>query len=161
MFRPSDAVGGPAGLRFVERSQLLPGKLMLYREHFDVHAQIPPESLSVSLNIMHAGGAQGLTDQYRFDTGRNVIAGTLGTGAAEVFLQIAAGLGLPEALDLAESFARCHPSDRMRLAALQAQAGLLDPAGQDDLWRRAEGSGVRLVALEARRRREELVGLAA
>lgn len=105
---------------------------------------------------MHAGGAQGLLDQYRFDTQRNVVAGTLGTGAAEVFLQIAAGLGSPEALDLAESFARCHPSDRMRLAALQAQAGLLDRAGQDALWRRAEGSGVRLVALEARRRREEL-----
>ena len=37
----------------------------------------------------------------------------------------------------------------MRLTALEAQAGILDPAARDDLWRRAENSGSRLVALDA------------
>jgi hypothetical protein len=41
----------------------------------------------------------------------------------------------------------------MRLTALEAQAGILDPVGRDELWRRAEGTGSRLVAMEARRRR--------
>ena len=62
--------GEPAGLRFVERSRLEPGKLMHYRAHRDVHSQLPPDALSVSLNVMHAGGAQGWIDQYRFDVER-------------------------------------------------------------------------------------------
>ena len=119
------AIGEPAGLRFVERSRLEPGKLLHYRAHRDVHSQLPPDALSVSLNVMHAGGAQGWLDQYRFDVERNTIAGVLSPGASEVFLRIAVGLGGDEALDLAERFARTHPSDRMRLTALEAQAGVL------------------------------------
>jgi hypothetical protein len=147
------AVGEPARLRFVERSRLEPGKLVHYRAHRDVHSQLPPDALSVSLNVMHAGGAQGWLDQYKFDLERNEIAGVLGTGASEVFMRIAVGLGGEEAMDLARTFARRHPSDRMRLTALEAQAGILDAAGRDELWRRAEGAGNRLVATEARRRR--------
>jgi hypothetical protein len=84
--------------------------------------------------------AQGWLDQYRFDVERNTIAGVLSPGASEVFLRIAVGLGSAEARDLAEHFARTHPSDRMRLTALEAQAGMLDRAARDELWRRAEGS---------------------
>lgn len=147
------AIGEPAGLKFVERSALEQGKLLHYRAHRDVHSQLPPDSLSVSLNVMHAGGAQGWTDQYRFDPERNVIAEVLAPGASEVFPRIAVGLGSAEARDLAETFARSHPSDRMRLTALDAQAGILGLAERDDLWRRAESAGSRLVALEARARR--------
>lgn len=50
--------GEDAGLRFVERSVLSPGKLMLYRRHVDVHSQLPPESLSVSVNVMRVDPAQ-------------------------------------------------------------------------------------------------------
>ena len=150
------AVGEPAGLRFVERSRLYEGKLMHYRAHRDVHAQLPPDSLSVSINVMHAGGAQGWLDQYSFDTDANRVAGVLGRSAAEAFMRIAVGLSGEEALDLAEHFARSHPSDRMRLTALEAQAGMLDLAARDELWRRAERSGSRLVSLEARRRRAAL-----
>jgi hypothetical protein len=150
------AIGELAGLVFTGRQRLEPGKLLHYRAHRDVHSQLPPEALSVSLNVLHAGGAQGWLDQYRFDTESNTVAGVLSSGASEVFLRIAVGLGGEEALDLAERFARTHPSDRMRLTALEAQAGALDDEARDDLWRRAEGSGSRLVALEARRRRKEL-----
>ncbi len=129
---------------------------MHYRAHRDVHSQLPPDALSVSLNVMHAGGAQGWLDQYRFDVERNEIAGVLGPGASEVFLRIAVGLGGEEAQDLAESFARSHPSERMRLTALDARAGMLDRPERDTLWRQAERSGARLVALEARRRRAAL-----
>lgn len=150
------AIGEKAGLRFVERSTLDPGKLMHYRAHRDVHSQLPPESLSVSINIMHASGAQGLLDQYRFDVEKDEIAGVISPGGSETFLRVAVGLGCPEARDLATHFAQRHPSDRMRLVALDAQAGVLDAAACDQLWRRAEGSGSRLVAMEAGRRRRAL-----
>ncbi|VVT11805.1 transposase [Erythrobacter sp. EC-HK427] len=149
-------VGEKAGLRFVERSTLTPGKLMHYRAHRDVHSQLPPQSLSVSLNIMHAGGAQGWLDQYRFDVERDAIAGVISAGGSETFLRVAVGLGGGEARDLAHHFAGSHPSDRMRLVALDAQAGVLDAEERDALWRRAEASGSRLVAGEAARRRRAL-----
>jgi hypothetical protein len=151
----SGAVGEKAHLRFTGRSRLEPGKILHYRVHRDVHSQLPPDALSVSLNVMHAGGAQGWLDQYRFDTAKDEIAAVLSPGASEVFLRIAVGLGSPEAQDLAETFARRHPSDRMRLCALEAQAGVLGPEDRDALWRCAENSGNRLIAMEARRRREQ------
>ncbi|KLI63442.1 hypothetical protein [Aurantiacibacter marinus] len=149
-------VGEKAGLRFIERSTLTPGRLMHYRAHKDVHSQLPPESLSVSINIMHAGGAQGWLDQYRFDVEKDEIAGVISAGGSETFLRVAVGLGGEEARDLAVHFAGSHPSDRMRLVALDAQAGVLDVQARDDLWRIAEGSGNRLVATEATQRRRAL-----
>ena len=92
------------------------------------------------------------SDYWEYDY--EAVAGA--PGASEPFLRIAVGLGCEEARDLAERFAAGHPSDRMRLTALDAQAGVLGLAERDELWRRAEGSGSRLVALEARRRRDSL-----
>lgn len=142
-----------SSLRFVERARLDAGKLMHYRAHRDVHAQLPADSLSVSLNILHASGAQGWLDQYAFDLGERRVARILGHGSSEAFLRIAVGLGGAEAADLAERFAVHHPSDRMRLAAW----GALAAAGDGDaVWGRAERSGSRLVAAEARQRRTML-----
>lgn len=149
-------IGEKAHLRFVERSTLDQGKLMHYRAHRDVHSQLPPESLSVSINIMHAGGAQGWLDQYSFDVEADTIKSVISPGGAEVFLRVAVGLGGEEAKDLAENFARSHPSDRMRLCALEAQAGVLDIASQDELWRKAESAGSMLIAQEATNRRSAL-----
>lgn len=149
--------GEPAGLRFVERARLEPDKLMLYRAHVDVHAQLAPDALSVSLNIMHATGAQGWLDQYSFDTEANTVASVLGHGASEAFIRVAVGLGGEEAKDLAHRFARHHPSDRMRLHALDALASIApDAASRDALWGEAEGMGSRMVAMEAKARRAEL-----
>ncbi len=154
-------IGEKAGLRFIERSTLDPGKLMHYRAHLDVHSQLPPESLSVSLNIMHSGGAQGWLDQYKFDVEKDEISGVISPGGSEIFLRVAVGLEHAEALDLAESFAKSHVSERMRLVALEAQAGILEASACDDLWRKAERSGSRLIAGEARNKRRALAQILA
>ena len=151
--------GEPVDLRFVERSRLEHGKLMLYRAHRDVHVQHPADAMSVSLNVMHMAPHQGWFDQYRFDVENNRIAAILSHGASEVTLRLAVALGLDEARDLAEEFGRHHPSDRMRLAAWEAQAcAECDDGGRDAVWRRAEISGNVLVASEAKRRRMALAG---
>lgn len=145
-------------LKFVERSRLEQGKIMLYRAHIDVHAQRAADALSVSINIMHTTGAQGWLDQYRFDLERGTIGGIISPGPSEAFLKVAVGLGGAEALDLAHRFARQHPSDRLRLAAWDALAGReADAAVRDALWREAEGAGSLLVMMEAKARRGELV----
>lgn len=152
-------VGEPVDLRFVERARLDCGKLMLYRAHRDIHVQHPAEAMSVSINVMHMAPHQGWFDQYRFDVKGRRIEAILNPGAGEVALRLAVALGLDEARDLAERFGYCHPSDRMRLAAWETQAGAAGDAGERDaVWRRAEASGSRLVAGEARRHRAALAG---
>lgn len=148
--------GEPAGLRFVERSALGEGRMLLYRAHRDVHSQLPPESMSVSLNILRIDPAQAWCDQYGFDLDRGTVTGVLNPTSSETFLRCAVGLGGEAACDLAEHFGRHHPSDRMRLASFEARAGLEDAAGADALWRRAELSGNRLVAREAKEMRRSL-----
>ena len=103
---------------------------------------------------------QGWFDQYRFDVPGKRIAGILNTGSAEAMLRVAVGLGLDEALDLAEQFGRSHPSDRMRLAGWEALAmATTDEVARDAVWAKAEVSCNLMVAGEARRARE-LVGAA-
>ena len=145
-------------LRFIERSRLELCKLMLYRAHLDVHAQLPADSLSVSLNVIHTAGAQGWLDQYKFDLDRSEIAAQLSPPPSAAFLKVAVGLGSDEALDLAHRFAWHHPSDAMRLAAWDALAAReSDVTARDEVWREAEGAGSRLVTMEARARRAELI----
>jgi len=149
--------GEPVALRFVERSALEKGKIMHYRAHRDVHAQLPADSLSVSINIMHSGGSLGWMDQYNFDVENSRVGRIVSPGSSEAFLRVAVGLGTPEALDLAETFGARHPSERMRLASWRSLATQSQGEAERDLvWRRAERSGSRLVAAEARNRRRVL-----
>ncbi|MEM7689412.1 MAG: transposase [Pseudomonadota bacterium] len=145
--------GEKAGLRFIERSALHEGKLMLYRAHVDVHSQLPPEALSVSLNIMHVDPAQGWFDQYGFDLERGEITRVLSPNATEAFLRVAVASGSDEALDYAQRVGRSHPSERLRLASFEARAGLAGEEDRDALWREGEMCGSRMVAAVAKRHR--------
>lgn len=149
--------GEQAPLRFVERSALHQGKLMHYRAHVDVHAQLPPVSTSVSLNVMRVDAGQEWFDQYGFDLAGSRVARILNPSAGETFLRCAVALGDAEALDLAECFGRTHPSARMRLASFEARCLLLDRDDERDrLWREAERAGSLMLAGEARLRRAAL-----
>lgn len=148
--------GEKAELRFIERSALSEGRMMLYRAHRDIHSQMPPEAMSVSLNIMHIGAAQGWFDQYGFDLESGKVIGVLNPTSTETFLRCAVGLGGESALELAGHFGRHHPSDRMRLASYEACALLESREGADALWREAENCGSLMVVKEARLRREGL-----
>lgn len=149
--------GEQAGLRFIERSALSEGKMQLYRAHLDIHSQIPPEALSVSLNVMHVDPAQSWYDQYGFDLGADEITRVLSPNSTETFLRTAVASGHADAIDLATEFGRSHPSDRMRVASYEALAMRVDDdAARDALWRDAESSGSRMLAATARAKRRAL-----
>lgn len=114
--------GEPVDLRFVERSRLEEGKVMLYRAHRDVHLQMPADSLSVSLNIMEYGRCAMFRDQYRFDIDNRTVASILTRSPMEPMLMLAAHGG-GNGMDLVDSFASSHPSNRVRWYALRARAG--------------------------------------
>jgi hypothetical protein len=120
--RVTGVPGEQVDLRFVERSRLSPGKLMLYRARRDVHVQLPPDDFSVSLNILACDPGQVWRDQFRFDIAAGMIAETLTTAPAEALLALGVHFGGGDGLDLAALTARCHPSARMRVAAIGALA---------------------------------------
>jgi hypothetical protein len=141
--------GEDAALRFVERSRLEPGRLMLYRMRRDIHVQLPPDAFSVSLNILGADPTQPWLDQYRFDISRGVIAEGLTCTGAEALLAVAAHIA--NGADLAAAFAQRHPCERMRVTALDALASALPDEATAFLEAAADASS-RYVAAHARAR---------
>lgn len=142
--------GEDAGLRFVGRRRLEPGMLMLYRMRRDVHAQLPPDAFSVSLNILGSDPAQPWLDQYVFDLEAGTIDRALTATAAEALLTLAVHFE-GNGSDLAAAFARRHPCERMRVTALAALASAV-PGEAAGLLERAAGSSSAYVAGHARRR---------
>lgn len=131
----------PVDLRFVERLRLEEGRVLLYRRHRDVHAQLPPDALSVSLNILAASPGMDFRHQYQFDVGRSAVTRIVNHSALATLVRLAALCGGENGRDLVEHFAGQHPCDRTRFAALQAKAslvpdmdariGIYDKAGHD------------------------------
>lgn len=110
-------------LRFIERSRLSQGKLMLYRANVDIHDQLPPDAMSVSINIMPMTSTQAWRRQYFFDLSAGRIEGCASITAAEILMPLSVRFGGEDARDLAEDFARTHDDPRMRLAAWKALEG--------------------------------------
>jgi hypothetical protein len=146
--------GEPVRLRFVERSRLAEGKVMLYRGFRDVHSQLPPDSLSVSLNVLALSQITDVCDQYRFDLDRREIAGIVNNSSLEALLKLAVHLGGGNGRDLAETFAERHPSDRIRFAAIEAKASAVpDLEARLALYERAAGETGFVGAMAARKAR--------
>ncbi|MBJ7501757.1 MAG: transposase [Sphingopyxis sp.] len=120
-------LGEPLGLRFVERSSLTEGRMMLYRAHRDIHSQLPPESFSVSLNIMDEGEHVPWRDQYIVDLEAGMIARRPTLTSGEILLRCAVHL-TGNGRDIAEQFAKAHPVPRVRANAIAALAAVaVDP----------------------------------
>ena len=135
--------GEPLTLKFIERSQLSEGKMMLYRAHRDIHRQLPPESLSVSLNIMDEGDHVPWRDQYIVDLGqkaqgRGTIAKRPTLTSSEILLRCAVHLS-DDAHDIAAHFAKAHPVPRVRANAIAALAAAADGEGRTAVLERGMG----------------------
>lgn len=121
----AEAVEGFAGeavaLRYVERSALDQGKVQLYRAHRDIHRQLPPASLSISLNILEEGEAVPWRDQYIVDLERRSIARSQTMTQTEMLLRCAVHFG-GNGQDVAADMAVSHPVPRVRASAIAALA---------------------------------------
>ncbi len=142
---PQHVAGVPGeaiDLCFIERSQLSQGKMLLYRANRDIHDQMPPESLSVSINVMPVSQAQRTRRQYLFDVEAGRIIGCMAVTSAELMLRLSVAFGSGNGRDLAEDFLTGHPDPRMRVAAWAAlDAGLDEDSARSALAERAMASG--------------------
>lgn len=149
--------GEEVDLRFVERSCLSEGKVMLYRKHRDVHSQLPPDSLSVSLNILAVSAETEFKEQYSFDLTSSKVTGTVNPSALETFVRLAGVFGGGNGQDLVEDFAERHPSDRIRLAAWRAKAAAATCVdGRIAVYEEAAGRLTGLAAALAKREAEQV-----
>lgn len=149
--------GEKVDLRFVERARLSVGKVLLYRKHLDVHSQLPPDDLSVSLNILALSATSEFRDQYSFDIGRSEIARVINASALETMVRLAGRFGGDKGTELIESFARSHPSERIRFAAWRARAfATPDIDLQLDLFERAAAETSGMVSALAAQAAERL-----
>jgi hypothetical protein len=121
-----ESMAGVAGervsLRFVETSVLEPGRVMHYRARRDVHCQFAPETLSVSINLMHSAAGQRWTDQFQYDPGGDAIARVLTGCTGDTVARMALALDPGNGRDLVEHMARHHPVERLRWSAVAALA---------------------------------------
>lgn len=120
--------GEPVALNFIERSVLEQGKVQLYRAHRDIHRQLPPASLSVSLNIMEEGEAVPWRDQFIVDLEKSSIARSQTLTQTEMLLRCAVHFG-GNGCDVASEMARSHPVPRVRASAIAALAMAAAGAG--------------------------------
>lgn len=98
---------------------LTEGKVALYRAKRDVHIQLPPERLSVSINLIPKGGAQNEV-QLQFDESSRICRYLNFTGA-EVVVRLAGLLGSRECLEVLARIANQHPNAKIRALALVSQ----------------------------------------
>jgi hypothetical protein len=114
--------GEPANLHFVEQRQLSLGQVMQYRAYVDVHDQLPPESLSVSLNIVESSPESHLIDQLIFDTATDTVSKAEGVKGNKALFDAAVLCGGAEHRGMVEEIAVSHASPSARLRAVQALA---------------------------------------
>jgi hypothetical protein len=112
--------GESMGLRFIERSALTQGKVMLYRAFVDVHDQLPADELSISLNIMENTLRPVITDQYAADTATGVIKKMVNRNNMVCVLSVAAAIGDENTVEIIDHIARNHVNPRIRFAALRS-----------------------------------------
>lgn len=143
--------GETVPLRFVERSALGEGRMLLYRAGIDIHRQWPPKSLSISLNVIEASPAVRWRNQYLIDIDSRSLLRPISVAAGECLLAVAVHFD-ENGRDLAHAYVKTHPCERMRWSAARALATTLpDAAARRDWFARLTASDSALVASRAAR----------
>lgn len=100
--------------------ELPAGKIALYRAKKDVHFQLPPESISVSLNLIPR--SRHIDDlQFQFDEETSRIVRYLQASGAELVVRMAGLIPDERFIELLQDIARTHPSTQVRVLASLAE----------------------------------------
>jgi hypothetical protein len=104
--------------------ELPTGKIALYRAKKDVHFQLPPESISISLNLIPR--SHHINDlQFQFDEETSRIARYLQASGTELVVRMAGLIGDVRFVELLQHIARTHPSTQVRVLASLAECQIM------------------------------------
>lgn len=116
-------VGEVVEMTFLERTQLGQGEVLFMRESKDIHIQYPPESLSISLNLMSTNPARAHDiEQFLFDVEKKTIIGYPHFGSSNRVGLIAMTELVADGntLDILYQIAKKHHDPRTRFAAYRS-----------------------------------------
>jgi hypothetical protein len=125
-------------LKFLERTSLPVGKIMLYRASRDIHTQEPPEDFSMSLNLLIVSPSVRNSNQYTFNIEKGEIHGYVpnASGGRVMLVEMAKYVGDGRTVSLIESICRRHPVPRLRWAAYNSLA-TLEKGSSEQIFTRA------------------------
>jgi hypothetical protein len=139
-------IGEHVPMRLLEKTTLPFGKVMLYRPFKDIHIQIPPNELSISLNLMNRDKVPNAREQYFYDVDRQLLAGYPYHAASFnrcSLIQMASYVGNANTVSMLVDIAKADPLPRSRVTALEGLMRLV-PAEADALLKLAaqESNGI-------------------
>jgi hypothetical protein len=145
-------VGEKIPLEARGRAQLSQNRGMFYRKNVDVHTQLSPAELSMSLNLIPNSSGAGNIDQYEFDVEKKIISAHVGGSVTQraSFLHLTSLIGDENTLQLLIDIAQAHTNPRIRAQAFIAAAKLSKENVQTILEIAARDEH-ELVRMEARR----------
>lgn len=148
--------GEKLDLRFVAREALSVGRMKLYRRSIDIHEQLPPESFSISLNVVTDFAQEVSTvNQYMIDLQSRTIRSLGNRTSLPLICEVAAHIGDDECRQLISDLSLDHPYPRGRYAALSALAQLC-PADAERIWSRGAADVTRYVSVQSQMQLEAL-----
>lgn len=115
------------------------GRVLLYRAKRDIHIQLPPPSLSVSLNLIPRNDSIQMP-QFQFDEETRTICRYLQNSGAELVVRLAGMVGGDRVPDALDRIRRTHPAPHVRALAAVSHF-MLVPAERDGIRRWLETSG--------------------
>ncbi len=149
-------IGEKLDLRFVRREALPEGRVMLYRASVDIHEQLPPESFSISLNVVSDFKEQIATvNQYMVDLSDHTIESLGNRTSLPLICEVAGEIGDDECRELVAALCERHPYPRGRYSAYAALARLC-PADGERIWEKAAADGAPFVHVQAKMRLDEM-----
>ena len=113
--------GSAVKLQYLEHARLRQGDLMAYRAFEDVHAQLPPDEVSISLNLLAHPPKFANQRQYFFDMEKRTIATPVGDGYETfgTFIRMAQHVGDANTIEMLLALASTHSVTTIREAALE------------------------------------------
>ncbi|NHK27628.1 transposase [Parvularcula flava] len=118
------------GLIYCGTTSLNRGRVMLYRAGVDVHDQLPPDSLSISLNIVENTARTRITDQYAFDLEKAVITQIINIAPSPALFSAALLLDRENTEGIVQDIAENAASGYTRFNAIKALASTANECGE-------------------------------
>jgi hypothetical protein len=151
-------IGEKVALRYVGREALPRGRIMLYRASVDIHNQLPPESFSISVNVMSDIASQVTTvNQYMLELPSGIITELGNRTSLPLICEAAAEIGDEECMDVLDQLRRTHPYPRGRFSAHHALARLRKQDAHR-IWSEAAADPAKYVHVQARIRLAQMEG---
>lgn len=99
--------------------QLKPGCIMHYRRNVEIHSQLPPDEISVSINVIETKLLRS-ENQFQFDLKQGTLKDITTTRPQQLLVEMLGILGDRNSVDIFISISRVSPCEKTRVAAFKA-----------------------------------------